>query len=241
MKRTINLSENEGSEFYSVCQQFVNQYLQNDIDDFAYILVTSKNSSNNISETLRRLLEGIRISNSFSITKEFNKNEQDVFRKIDRVIKQIYLDSTGKEIAEKILLEILRRTYVEIFDIENGQSYEKVVKLYLYNKINVDVNLFWSFMIKMALQLASARQTLNKKYLDKKFEDYLKKHKESNGNNELISIIGQFDSLEVRKDYILVLQNQQIDLLFNLKNEIQDSNKLYLIELFRFNEVGKKN
>ncbi|WP_243153579.1 hypothetical protein [Clostridium sporogenes] len=240
MKRTINLSENEGSEFYSVCQQFVYQYLQNDIDDFAYILVTSKNSSNNISETLRRLLEGIRISNSFSITKEFNKNEQDVFRKIDRVIKQIYLDSTGKEITEKILLEILRRTYVEIFDIENGQSYEKVVKLYLYNKINVDVNLFWSFMIKMALQLASARQTLNKKYLDKKFEDYLKKHKESNGNNELISIIGQFDSLEVRKDYILALQNQQIDLLFNLKNEIQDSNKLYLIELFRFNEVGKK-
>ncbi len=240
MKRTINLSENEGSEFYSVCQQFVYQYLQNDIDDFAYILVTSKNSSNNISETLRRLLEGIRISNSFSITKEFNKNEQDVFRKIDRVIKQIYLDSTGKEITEKILLEILRRTYVEIFDIENGQSYEKVVKLYLYNKINVDVNLFWSFMIKMDLQLASARQTLNKKYLDKKFEDYLKKHKESNDNNELISIIGQFDSLEVRKDYILALQNQQIDLLFNLKNEIQDSNKLYLIELFRFNEVGKK-
>ncbi|MCS4516498.1 hypothetical protein JTT07_15330 [Clostridium botulinum] len=47
--------------------------------------------------------------------------------------------------------------------------------------------------------------------------------------------------MEVRKDYILVLQNQQIDLLFNLKNEIQDSNKLYLIELFRFNEVGKKN
>ncbi|MCS4526622.1 hypothetical protein JTS98_12080 [Clostridium botulinum] len=46
--------------------------------------------------------------------------------------------------------------------------------------------------------------------------------------------------MEVRKDYILVLQNQQIDLLFNLKNEIQDSNKLYLIELFRFNEVGKK-
>ncbi|MCS4526623.1 hypothetical protein JTS98_12085 [Clostridium botulinum] len=179
MKRTINLSENEGSEFYSVCQQFVNQYLQNDIDDFAYILVTSKNSSNNISETLRRLLEGIRISNSFSITKEFNKNEQDVFRKIDRVIKQIYLDSTGKEIAEKILLEILRRTYVEIFDIENGQSYEKVVKLYLYNKINVDVNLFWSFMIKMALQLASARQTLNKKYLDKKFEDYLKNIKKA--------------------------------------------------------------
>lgn len=129
MKRTINLSESEGSELYSVCEQFVNQYLQNDIDDFAYILVTSKNSSNNISETLRRLLEGIRTANSFLITKEFNKNEQDVFGKIDRVIKQIYL--------------------------------------------------------------------------------------------------------------ILVLQNQQIDLLFNLKNEIQD-NKLYLMELLRFNETGKK-
>lgn len=51
--------------------------------------------------------------------------------------------------------------------------------MYLYNKINVDVNLFWSFMIKMALQLASARQTLNKKYLDKKFEDYLKNIKKA--------------------------------------------------------------
>lgn len=240
MKRSISLSEIESSEFYGVCQQFVEQYLQNDIDDLAYILVTSRNASNNICETLRRLLEGIRTSKNFSITKEFNKNEQDVFGKIERVIKEIYSNSTGKEITEKILLELFNKIYVEIFDIESGQSYEKTVKMYLYSKISVDVNLFWSSMIKMALQLASNRQTLNKQYLNEKFETYFKKERESNNSNKLINMIGQRDSVEVRKDYILALQNSEIDLLFNLKNEIKSDNILYLIELYRFNEVGKK-
>lgn len=240
MKRSISLSESESSEFYGVCQQFVKQYLQNDIEDLAYILVTSRNASNNICETLRRLLEGFRTSKSFSITNELNKNEQDVFGKLERVIKEIYLSSTGKEITEKNLLQLFNKIYVEMFDIEAGQSYEKTIRMYLHSKISVDVNLFWSSMIKMALQLASNRQTLNKQYLKEKFEAYLNKEAQNGSSNKLINMIVEGDSLEVRKDYVLVLQNSQIDSLFNIKQGVKDDNILYLIELHRFNEGGKK-
>ena len=62
MKRTISLSENENSEFYGVCTQFVKQYLTQNSSDLAYILGTRSEASNAITIKLKRVLEGIRLA-----------------------------------------------------------------------------------------------------------------------------------------------------------------------------------
>lgn len=240
MKRSISLSSNKDSEFFGVCQQFVAQFLQHSIDDLAYILVTSSNASSNITETLRRLLESLRTAKNFSIANELNNNEKEVLGKVSGIIREIYIENTGNQISENVLLELFNKIYVESFDIEAGQSYEKTIKMYLYNKTSIDVNLFWRAMANMALQLASNRQTLNKSYLNERFEAYLKKESENSRTDELLNVIVESDSLQIKMDYVLALENEEISSLFNVKETIKDANILFLIELYRFNENGKK-
>ena len=61
MKRTISLSTEKDSDFYKVCKQFVLQYEKNKHNDLAYILMTRSQSSNMIVQSLRRVLDGVRL------------------------------------------------------------------------------------------------------------------------------------------------------------------------------------
>lgn len=69
MKRNISFSTEEASEFYGVCGQFVKQYCENNQNDLAYVLVTRTQASKNVTVKLKRILEGIRLSNGIDIKK----------------------------------------------------------------------------------------------------------------------------------------------------------------------------
>ena len=56
MKRTISLSDDSESEFFCVCEQFVNQFLKQNENDLAYILVTRTEAS--------KAIEGIRTTST---------------------------------------------------------------------------------------------------------------------------------------------------------------------------------
>lgn len=143
MKRTISLSDDSESEFFCVCEQFVNQFLKQNENDLAYILVTSTEASKAISVKLKRILEGIRLANSLSVIEKLYQEERKIFDKVSSNIKTIYKKYTHEDISEDILLKIFLRMYVELFDIENGEEYEKTIKLILWKLIDVDVELFW--------------------------------------------------------------------------------------------------
>lgn len=125
MKRTISLSDDSESEFFCVCEQFVNQFLKQNENDLAYILVTRTESSKAISVKLKRILEGIRLANSLSVIEKLYQEERKIFDKVSSNIKTIYKKYTHEDISEDILLKIFLRMYVELFDIENGEEYEK--------------------------------------------------------------------------------------------------------------------
>ena len=132
MKRTISLSDNDDSEFYGVCEQFVKQYLKRDDNDIAYILATRSESSKYITIKLKRILEGIRLAGNLQIVGELSQQEKNIYNKICNNIKSIYKNLQKSEILEKDLLNILLRIYIEIFDIESGEEFEKTIKLILF-------------------------------------------------------------------------------------------------------------
>lgn len=246
MKRNINLSSEVSSEFYKTCEQFVKQYIQHDSKDVAFLLVTTNNASSNICEILRRVLNSIRASESFGIVDAFNKKENEVFDKVCKVIESIYLNITQEKIHENDKLELFKKMYVEIFDIEDDQSFEKTVKLALRVKISVDVDLFWGYMIKLALNFASKRQTITNQYLKDNLNLYLSKtnaNKNMKLENQLMNIRFENDSWSVDKDFILALKNEELENLLK-QNEIdemiENPQMLYMLELYRFESDGTR-
>lgn len=241
MKRSINLSTNKDSEFYSVCKQFVGQFLQSQTDNIAFVLVTSNKASNKIHQVLRRLLDCIRTANTMQI-KELNKNEQNILDKLVTIIKEIYSSLANESLSDDLLLQLLNKMYIEVFDIESGESFEKTIKLFLHNKISVNVSLFWKNLISMALQFASNRQTITKDYLYKKLDTYLNKVDEKKISDNSIKTIFEDNkgTFEVGMDYVLAYGNKEINDLFNAKDKTENDKVLYLLELYRFDNNGKR-
>lgn len=233
MKRNINLSIDSSSEFYKVCKQFLNQYLEENYSDIGYVLITSNTSSNNISDVLKKILDSIRSSNSL-ITKEYNKSELAIINKVIDIFKNLYLNIVKKEISEQELLSILKKFYIDCFDIESNQPYEKFIKIMLHNKFSVDSELIWNYLISLSLSFASSRKTITKEYLDNLLSEYLTKSKDylSKTNFQKIVFNKENPILEVSHDYILI-SSEENPKYFTCKN------KILLLEFFRFTKDQK--
>ena len=73
------MSDDSESEFFCVCEQFVNQFLKQNENDLTYILVTRTEASKAISVKLKRILEGIRLANSLSVIEKLYQEERKIF------------------------------------------------------------------------------------------------------------------------------------------------------------------
>ena len=212
MKRTISLSDDAESEFYGVCEQFVKQFLKQNENDLAYILAIRTESSKAISVKLKRILEGIRLANNLEVIDKLNREERTIFGKVSANIKTIYKKYTSKDISEDDLLKLLLRIYVELFDIESGEEYEKTIKLILWNLIEVDVELFWRTFISKAVEYGANRRCLSQENLKEQCKSYFKENKtESNILTE--PFWGRVwkegcKDIEVQIDYVLAIPTQ---------------------------------
>lgn len=239
MKRNISFSGEEDSEFYGVCGQFVKQYCENNQNDLAYVLVTRTQASKNITVKLKRILRGIRLSKSIDLKDNLNADEIKLLEDLEVNIQKEYTKINGIQITKDILTKILCKFYVEVFDIEEGESFEKNIKLILYSKLNVDVNLFWNMLISMAVQYGANRRCLIKSYLQEQVKGYIISHT----NTESESLLEMtWDSLntevEVQIDYVVALGSNESKK--ELGVEDSDKNIIFIMELYRFDKCEKK-
>lgn len=239
MKRTITLSESADSEFYGVCMQFVKQYLEHNKRDIAYILATRSEASKAITVKLKRILDGIRLSNDLQIFKYLNQEEIKIFDKIQNNIKTIYKNLKDEDISDDELLDILSRIYIEIFDIETGEEYEKTIKLFLYNRVSVDVGLFWNTLISKAVEYGANRRLLSKQALKEQcklyFED--KKNEKTEIAEHFLTKTWKegFQDISVQIDYVVAIPNDET------KKEMKiDRETVFVFELYRFDNSTKK-
>lgn len=239
MKRTISLSDSETSEFYGVCEQFVKQHLKQNKNDIAYILATRSESSKAITVKLKRILDGIRLANNLQVIEDLNQEERNIFDKVCENIKKIYRDLKKEDITEECLLDILLRTFVEIFDIENGEEYEKSIKLILFNLISVDVELFWRTLISKAVEYGANRRYLSKQALKDQCKAYIEKNKDDKPDfiERFFKVSWKegFDDIQVQLDYVIAVPSDDTKSALNLEKET-----VFVMELYRFDDSKKK-
>lgn len=238
MKRTISLSENENSEFYGVCTQFVKQYLTQNSNDIAYILCTRSEASHAITVKLKRVLEGIRLAHDLKVINGLNKEEKSIFDKLCNNIKKIYKSIKQQDISNDELLELLLRIYVEIFDIESGEDYEKNIKLILFNKVHVDTELFWRALIAKAMDYGANRRCVSKDVLNNQFDIYLSEnHVSENTSEQFLTQTWANDvkDLEVKLDCVVAIPTEATTQEMDLKE-----NTVFAFELYRFDDSERK-
>lgn len=239
MKRTISLSDSPDSEFYGVCEQFVKQYLKQDENDIAYILATRSESSKSITVKMKRILEGIRLANTLQIIEELNQEERTIFDKMCSNFKTIYKNIKKLTISDEDLLNIFLRTYIELFDIESGEEYEKTIKLILFNLIDVDIELFWRTLISKAVEYGANRRYLSREVLKEQCKTYVQENK--NAKFELtepfftMSWKEGFRDIEVQIDYVIAVPTNDTKKEMKLENET-----IFVFELYRFDNSKKK-
>lgn len=239
MKRTISLSDDSESEFFGVCEQFVNQFLKQNENDLAYILVTRTESSKAISVKLKRILEGIRLANSLNVIEKLYQEERKIFDKVSSNIKTIYKNSTHEDISDDVLLKIFLRMYVELFDIENGEEYEKTIKLILWKLIDVDVELFWRTFISKAIEYGANRRCLSRENLKEQCKSYFK---ENQTKEELLaspffnrSWKENNKDIPVQIDYVVAIPTKSTMEEMKIENDT-----IFMFELYRFDDSKKK-
>lgn len=237
MKRNISFSEETNSEFYSVCSQFVRQYVEGNPEDLAYVLVTRTQTSSNITVKLKRILDGIRLANSFNIKSNLNKSEIVLLEKFEKIIQTEYERASGNAISETVLKNILNKIYVEVFDVESGEGFEKYIKLILNGRLEGDVEQFWGMLISKAVQYAANRNCLDKEAFHKQITKYIATHEKK---DELIEIKWEEDNTEIaiQKDYVIALGNSDMNRKIGLENP--DEKVIFIMELYRFNDGKKK-
>lgn len=239
MKRTISLSDSMDSEFYGVCEQFVKQYLKQDEKDIAYILATRTESSKAITVKLKRILEGIRLAGNLQIVTELNCEERKLFEKMCNNIKNVYKSLKKSDISDEELLNIFLRIYIEIFDIESGEEYEKTIKLILFKLIDVDIELFWRTLISKAVEYGANRRYLSKETLKEQCKAYVEENKKTNSEHIEpffnMSWKNGFRDIEVQIDYVIAIPTQETKTAMEIENET-----IFVFELYRFDDSKKK-
>lgn len=241
MKRTLSLSSSSDSEFYGVCLQFVKQYLKQNKEDMAYILATRSESSKAISVKLKRILEGIRLAKNLQIIVDLNREEKKAFNVMCDNIKAIYKNLQKEDISDEELLNILLHIYIEIFDIESGEEYEKTIKMILYNRISVNVELFWNTLISKAVEYGANRRHLSKQALKEQCNSYLEDYKNTTSKLEFaeqfleINWKEEFPDPEVQVDYVIATPTKTTKDKMKLEKDT-----VFVFELYRFDDSKKK-
>ena len=236
MKRTVSLSQSEDSDFYKAVNQFVRQYALEEKSANNYILITTSNTSSPIKNELKKILESIRLNPLSFIENPLNKSEKFAFDRFKSLIKEIYKNVTSKDMSEQQFLEFSSRMIITVLDIESGMAFEKSVLTAISGKINtVSPQSFWSILISTSLSLASSRMSVLSNELKDRWKNYLDKPQKvvsSEDAEKYLDLVIKDDNFSAGKDVILVEDNVEFEEDF--------SNKMLYMELFRFDDDGKK-
>lgn len=222
IKRSISLSEKTKSDFYSVIDQFVQQYLSDKDRKSRFILATSSRSSSSITRILKKILESTRSCGLDFESTVLNEKEISVYNILKNVIKTVFNAKVGFTITDTALFQLLARTHVEVFDIEQGDSLERAILTLLATKSSVSPTLVWHSVLSNALRFSSSRMTVSHNYFLPLFEKYLKTNDSKQRYNEdndffEIGFSGEFSCgrdvvlLEGPNDSVVVMEFYRFD------------------------------
>ncbi len=232
IKRALSFQTDGGTDFYSVIDQFIAQFVKKEKSKEYYVLATSTNSSNAIIQELSKITESIRLNDHTYKDNPLNKSEKITFDKYEKLFYEIFLLRTRKNATENDFIAFSQRFHIAVIEIEEGRPNEQVAKILLSGKNFLDTHLVWSVLIANSLEYARKRQSVNKQAIEKILQRYIKVEEieisENEGLQELFDTeIISNGCFPVAKEVVMV-------------ESIDDGHDYLIMELYRFADDGKK-
>lgn len=230
-KRTISFSVTQEGEFRKVLKQFIEQYTQG-VNTDKYVLITTAQSSRKITNDLRNILDSLRLSTPEDVYAQFNKNDRTLWKEFTELCNSVFSDVTGKHLDTEAFEDLVSRVYVEIVDVEDGGTFEKLALIYLKSHTEFDSMLLWKSLISFSLSTAANRRNIEKSKLKNEFSPYVYGSISEDGTQ--IEVISDFDESNIWKDY-LVCTSEDMEKIM----EVEDGT-IFIFDMYRFGEGGKK-
>jgi len=174
-KRALSLSANRESDFSSVIQQFIRQFVKEGHSDDIYLLATTPDSSRKITQELKRITNSRRLNESYADQNPTTKSEIETFARTKELAEAHYFELTGKPLPPELFEKLLRKIRIATVAIEAGSHYEAAVLTLLYGRTDVQPSLLWDALIAFAVSLSKDRLSIDRAGLNEKMGRYFKR------------------------------------------------------------------
>ncbi len=233
IKRKVNLSESKDSDFYKTIEQFIQQYLSNNINE-NYCLITTSYSSSKITRELAKLTESIRLNDLAFIDNPLNNSEKDTLNKYSNVVKKIYKLYTKRNMLDNEFIKFSKKVFINNFDIESNSPLEKTILILIHTNSIITPLRLWEMMISKSLTFASQRLVVSYDNLYEQYKDILKiNNLESTLDNSLWDFSIDKFNIASGKEVLVCKPNKVLLDIIKKNNEKID---YFIIELYRFND-----
>lgn len=211
IKRSIDLSVRENSDFRNVMVQFISEFLRRSNTVSSYGLITTSNSSSKVIYDLKKLFISIGLNGMSFEQNPLNESEKSTLDKVRSLFANIYKEKTDRNPDDEEFIKFAKKCFISSIDIEEGHTIEISAKLLLRSLGFKAPNLIWSVLIKNGLYYSANRLSIEKESLEEVLGSYL----ESDTREKVII-----------KDKIFS------DTEFNFKGQIPSGKEVLLIESF---------
>lgn len=232
IKRTISLSASVTSEFASVIDQFVQQFVTLPNGSSAYWLVVGNGASQKIRNVLRTILDSYRLDpRSEQQNPDTKEDEQArlIFKNQFHRAFSLLMKRNG---SEEEFISFAQKVHIAEINIERSQAHEALAILHLEKIAIIPPELLWSVIIVQALSFAKNRQSITTDGLKMHNKRFLLGEPSRSDRNSLINEALRIEisvdgTLSVGKDILLVPNFLGIE-------------KMSVLELYRFDNTCQK-
>ncbi|MCP4179632.1 MAG: hypothetical protein GY756_17880 [bacterium] len=226
IKRNLAMSSDEKSDFYSVLNQFIENYKDSVYDD-KYLLITSSKSSKKIRIELGKITDSIRLNKNNFKKNPLNKSEEKTLKTVEECFNKI-ITKFDYSLDLNDLYKILARTYILTFDIESTESLEISTLIQLKTITDIDPRKIWDILQTKSLELAGKRLSISRDGINDILTPYL-----------ISNEINISESAKIFKTIFPSEQNFASGMEYFLGIMDEDNKKIYVIlEFYRFDEHG---
>lgn len=167
VKRSLDLSAAETSEFRSVLNQFTTRFISHGGAEL-YTLIVSPLASRSVSYTLQKLLLSIRLDEKGYAGNPRSKQEAAVLTTFRQGLEASFLDLAKRPITENEFIQLCKRMRIVSMAVEANAPEERAALILLQSipRVGTSAQLVWSAVIAQCLRFATGRVSCTREPLE---------------------------------------------------------------------------
>ena len=227
-KTRITYSLSTSGQLQSVVEQFYSQQKIRINPNDKFVLVTTSRSSKKITYDLRTALNSFRISPDLEFFRDQPKALTRIIYDLRNSLKK--LGGGGQQTwSNEILDQIIRKFFVHILDVEEGDSIEQALQLLLEARDFTVPSAIWGKIVADCVVHSKSRHTIKFSEIALAYDKFRIEEREPDSKNiqDIISVEIENMNLPVGKEVILCRVEEH-------SNTIRPG--LAIFELVRFND-----